>query len=110
LNALTSGRYDIKGDIFSATVLYIKLKPWSFFEALRDYIDFQVVVSGHERFGYAPLDCLNETQSYSKENDCVLGKVSDVCISFTNAPAESLILLIIWGLPAYYRKPPIRFT
>ena len=47
------------------------------FEAHREYIDIQYVVSGTEILGWAPLDAFTTTVPYDEEKDAVMGKVPD---------------------------------
>ncbi len=47
------------------------------FEAHREYIDIQYVVSGTEILGWVPLDAVTTTVPYNAEKDAVLGKVPD---------------------------------
>ena len=39
------------------------------FEAHREYIDIQYLISGEEIVGYLPIECLNEIKAYNKECD-----------------------------------------
>jgi|LSQX01.3.fsa_nt_gb YhcH/YjgK/YiaL family protein len=93
LSELEPGRHEIDGDrLYCNCFIYETRTSKPLYEAHRDYIDIQVVVSGHERMGYAPLDHLNETQPYAKEGDCVLGHIQDVHTTFMNAPAGTVAI------------------
>ncbi len=68
------GRYDISGDKVYVLVQQYETKPREkgVWEAHRRYIDVQYVAKGMENMGYAPVDNLTVTQTYSAENDCAL--------------------------------------
>lgn len=46
-----------------------KIENVNGYEAHRDYIDIQYLISGIERIGYMPLNHLKETKTYNKEED-----------------------------------------
>ena len=73
-SAMRPGRYNIEGDNVYALVQQYETKPrlTGVWEAHRRYIDVQYVMAGIETMGYAPLDNLTVTQSYSAEKDCML--------------------------------------
>ncbi len=71
LNRLDVGRYSIDGDDLFASVADYDTAPrenkrW---EAHREYIDIQYVVSGVESIGWAPLDTLRLAEDYDAAAD-----------------------------------------
>ena len=73
LAALAVGRHEIVPDGAYANVQEYQTKTEGVFEAHRDYIDIQIVVSGEEVIDVADLAAaLDCTQEYDKARDCVL--------------------------------------
>lgn len=72
LAALSLGRHDIVPGGAYANVQEYQTKVDGVFEAHRDYIDVQIVVSGEEEMFVADLgDALDCTMEYDKDRDCV---------------------------------------
>lgn len=77
LAALPVGRHEIDSDrVFCNCQSYEAKTGEAVYEAHRRYIDIQLIVSGTERMGYAPVDALNVTKAYDEAADCVLGTAS----------------------------------
>ena len=73
LAALSVGRHEIGTGGAYANVQEYQTRVENVFEAHRDYIDVQIVVSGEEVIDVADLaDALGCTMEYDKERDCVL--------------------------------------
>ena len=73
LAALAVGRHEIVPGGAYANVQEYQTKTEGVFEAHRDFIDVQIVVSGEEVIGVADLaDALDCTLEYDKDRDCVL--------------------------------------
>lgn len=73
LAALTVGRHEIVPGGAYANVQEYQTKTEGVFEAHRDNIDIQIVVSGEETIDVADLaDALDCTREYDKAKDCVL--------------------------------------
>ena len=73
LAALAVGRHEIVPGGAYANVQEYQTKTEGVFEAHRDFIDVQIVVSGEEVIDVAALaDALDCTQEYDKARDCVL--------------------------------------
>ena len=73
LATLSVGRHEIVPGGAYANVREYQTKTEGVFEAHRDYIDIQIVVSGEETIDVADLsDALDCTQEYDKAKDCVL--------------------------------------
>ena len=70
LVGLPAGRHEIDGDRVFALVSDYEPKPQSAgkWEAHRRYLDLQYVAAGVERFGIAPIDCL-QAGDYIPEKD-----------------------------------------
>jgi YhcH/YjgK/YiaL family protein len=70
LAGMPAGRYDIDGRTVYALVQDYTSKPMADgrWEAHRKYIDLQFVVSGRERFGYAPAGRMADG-AYDEEKD-----------------------------------------
>ena len=68
---MESGRHEIRGrQIFAMVQRYTPRPPEGVqWEAHRDYIDVQYVVSGVEQMGYAPMETLTTAKAYDKESD-----------------------------------------
>lgn len=70
------GRFEVDGDtIYGASLNYdTKGKDVEVvYEAHRQYIDVQYMISGEEVMKWMPLSDLKETQAYDEEGDCLLG-------------------------------------
>jgi YhcH/YjgK/YiaL family protein len=65
------GVHEIDGRNLFAIVQSYTTKPESegFWEAHRKYVDVQHVISGQERFGYAPLESLTADNEYDDKRD-----------------------------------------
>ena len=68
------GRYAIAGDqVFALVQSYVTADPSTKrFEAHRQYLDLQLLVSGRERIAAAPLATLSPFSEYSKSSDVQL--------------------------------------
>lgn len=78
LETLPEGRIDLDGDRAYAIVqLYNTLAPGApvTFEAHRQYLDIQLVVTGQEVIGWAPLEQVNITRPFEDSIDACLGTV-----------------------------------
>ncbi len=71
---LPPGRHDIDGDKVYALAQQYETRPREkgVWEAHRRYIDVQLVATGSEIMGYAPIARLTVTQPYATEKDCML--------------------------------------
>ena len=76
LEALEDGRYPIDGDrVFALVQRYdtaAAAEPR--FEAHRDFIDVQYMLSGSEVIGWAPLAALEVSEPYDGEKDACFGR------------------------------------
>jgi len=69
------------------------------FEAHRDYIDIQYVVSGTEILGWVPLDTVTITAPYDQEKDALLGKVP--AEEWTPVRFESGQVIVLYPIDAH---------
>ena len=69
------GRYDFEDGMFYLVQEYETKDPTGLpYEAHRNFIDIQFVVSGEERIGVTPIGCLSEiTAEYNPEKDVLFG-------------------------------------
>lgn len=81
---LEDGRIEIDGtNVYALVQSYISkpLVDQPRFEAHQKYADIQVIVSGKEQLGWAPIASLNPTDEYNPTKDVIHGKVdSDVAV------------------------------
>lgn len=83
LATLALGRHEIVPGGAYANVQEYQTKVENVFEAHRDYIDVQIVVSGEENISVADLaDALDCTMEYDKGRDCVLYTTASKIRSF----------------------------
>ena len=78
LSALPDGRTDIDGETVYAMVQSYESREWGeehLFEAHRQYIDIQYVVSGHEIIGWLFGDRLTSTVEYDGEIEAWLNRL-----------------------------------
>lgn len=64
------GRYELNDDVYVNVMTY-EPKPLSeiTIETHEKYADIQLILSGHEYMGYAPLDTLSPASDYDKIKD-----------------------------------------
>lgn len=74
LNALAAGKHEISGtDVFVSVSEYqTKNVGDAKWEAHSKYADIQIVVSGEEKMGFAPLKVMDEKEPYNNEKDIVI--------------------------------------
>lgn len=73
LKDMENGRYEIDGDEIYVALQDYNTKPESEgkFEAHKDYIDIQFIVSGTEKLGYGNIEHYSPITEYDKEKDIV---------------------------------------
>jgi YhcH/YjgK/YiaL family protein len=94
LASLGTGRHDIDGDNVFAIVNEYTTKPPEECdpESHRDYADIQIMISGIERFGYAPLTNNTPTTPYDEERDVAFYSLGVDDISYIRLrPGEFII-------------------
>lgn len=87
---LPDGRYEIDGSrLYALVQSYETLPngPDAKYEAHRNYIDVQYIVSGVEGMGWVALDCLQVPQAYNPDKDVVLGKCPPELATLTRVDA-----------------------
>lgn len=74
---IKEGRYKLVEESFANVESYLTKAPdVTKFEAHRDYIDIQLLVSGNERIYYTDVEGLVESEPYDKSRDIVFFKDS----------------------------------
>lgn len=68
LDKLEDGKYIINDDLYANIQTY-KTKDDALFEAHRDYIDIQYMISGNEKCGVCNYKLCNTAVEYNKEKD-----------------------------------------
>jgi len=88
------GKYLIDGDNVFAIVNEYTTKPLSECdpESHQDYADIQIMISGTERFGYAPLIDQPETTPYNPEKDVALYSIPEESLNYITLPAGQFII------------------
>lgn len=93
-SALETGKYSVDGEEVFAIVNEYTTKPLSECdpESHREYADIQIMISGVERFGYAPLTDQPETTPYDEEKDVAIYTISPEDLNYlTLRPGEFII-------------------
>lgn len=71
-------KFDISDEFFALEqVFYTKDRKDCFIESHREYVDFQLVVSGIEQMEYVDIDKLEIAQSYDQNTDLIVYKLLD---------------------------------
>ncbi len=85
--ALEPGKYSVDGENVMAIVNEYTTKPASECdpESHRDYADIQIMITGTEQFGYAPLTSQQASTPYHPEKD----------VAFYSLPGEDLSYLTL---------------
>lgn len=69
LKNMKSGSYEIDGRDIYVNIDEYKTKTNSYPEAHRNYLDIQIVLSGHEKIGYANIEKAKTVIEYNSERD-----------------------------------------
>lgn len=91
---MDTGKYSIDGENVFAIVNEYTTKPISECdsESHRDYADIQIMVSGSERFGYAPLTDQPPSTPFGSGKDVALYSISEEELSYiTLRPGQFII-------------------
>jgi biofilm protein TabA len=94
--ALPDGRVQVDGTNVYAIVQSYASAPVSEtlrFEAHRQYIDIQFVISGKELMGWAPLKSMMTTIPYNESKDALYGVVSPANVTFVHYGAGQAVVL-----------------
>ncbi|GGB10611.1 YhcH/YjgK/YiaL family protein [Puia dinghuensis] len=94
LSALETGKYPIEGENVYMIVNEYTTKPATECdpESHRDYADIQIMLSGMECFGYAPLTGQPATTPYNEEKDVAFYTIATEDLSYiTLKPGEFII-------------------
>src|ERR1700748_1365395 len=92
--AMEPGKYHVDGEDVFAIVNEFTTKPLSECdpESHRDYADIQIIISGTERFGYAPLIDQPATTPYDPEKDVALYSIPTEQLNYITLPAGQFIM------------------
>jgi len=94
LASLDAGRHDIDGDNVYAIVNEYTTRPAEECdpESHREYADIQIMITGAERFGYAPLENTTPTTPYDEDRDVAFYTLPEDDISYIRlAPGQFII-------------------
>src|SRR5215472_6653728 len=92
--ALETGKYEIDGENVFAIVNEYTTKPVSECdpESHREYADIQIMVTGSERFGYAPLTGQRVSTPYNPERDVAFYSIAEDELNYiTLRPGQFII-------------------
>jgi YhcH/YjgK/YiaL family protein len=94
LKSLETGRHDIDGDNVFAIVNEYTTRPVEECdpESHRDYADIQIMITGIERFGYAPLQSTVPTTPYEEEKDVAFYALPEDQISYIRLTPGQFII------------------
>lgn len=95
---ILDGRHAISGDDVYGLVSSYQTRPVDAarFEAHRNYVDVQMVLSGAERLGWAPLQGLEVAQPYDPAKDVEFHAFPDSAASFINAVPGLFVAFFPW--------------
>ena len=94
LSSLPIGRHDIDGDNVFAIINEYTTRPLEECdpECHRDYADIQVMITGTEKFGYAPLTDQSPSVPYDEEKDVALFSLSAEDLSYIRlSPGQFIV-------------------
>lgn len=92
--SLEPGRYEVDGDNVFAIVNELTTKPASECDPERhqEYADIQIVISGTEKFGYAPLTQQEPSVAYDPERDVAFYFLPEEEINYLTLRAGEFII------------------
>jgi YhcH/YjgK/YiaL family protein len=92
--AMDPGKYQIDGDNVFAIVNEYTTKPLSECdpESHQDYADIQIMITGTEKFGYAPLTDQLASTPYNPEKDVALYTIPEEELNYITLPAGQFII------------------
>jgi len=110
LSSLPVGRHDIDGDNAFAIINEYTTKPFEECdpESHRDYADIQIMVTGTEKFGYAPLNGQQPSVAYNEEKDVALYSIPEEDLSYIRLSPGQFIIFFPTDIhqPEVYNKAP----
>jgi biofilm protein TabA len=91
---LETGKYSVDGENVLAIVNEYTTKPAAECdpESHRDYADIQIMITGTERFGYAPLTDQETSTPYSQENDVAFYSLPEDHLSYITLRSGEFII------------------
>lgn len=110
LSSLPVGRHDIDEDNVFAIINEYTTKPFEECdpESHRDYADIQIMVTGTEKFGYAPLNGQQPSVAYNEEKDVALYSIPEEDLSYIRLSPGQFIIFFPTDIhqPEVYNKAP----
>ena len=94
LKEMENGRYEIDGDEIYVALQDYNTKPEvdGKFEAHKEYIDIQFIVTGEEKLGYGNIEHYTPTTEYDKEKDIVFLKNKEKENHFVYAKENDFVI------------------
>lgn len=94
LASLPVGRHDIDGDNVFAIINEYTTRPLEECdpECHQDYADIQIMITGREKFGYAPLTGQQPSVAYDEEKDVALFSLSEEDLSYIRLGTGEFII------------------
>ena len=91
---METGKYPVDGDNIFAIVNEYITKPLAECEpeSHRDYADIQIVITGAEKFGYAPLTDQAASTPYDPEKDVAFYSLTEEELNYLTIPAGQFII------------------
>ncbi len=91
---LETGKYSVDGENVLAIVNEYTTKPVAECdpESHQDYADIQIIITGTERFGYAPLTDQEKSTPYSKQNHVALNSIPQALLSYITLRSGEFII------------------
>ena len=90
LSKLKKGKYELLGENLYYVVTEYNTQEPSFFEAHKEYIDFQFLISGKERVDFHNVDECSVCVPYDKKTDSVL--LSTGCFSSLQLSTNQFVI------------------
>lgn len=94
LKDMPNGRYEIdKDEIYIALQDYnTKIESEGKFEAHKDYIDIQFIVTGEEKLGFGNIEHFSPTTEYNKEKDIIFLENNETENHFVYAKENDFVI------------------
>ena len=109
-SGLEPGKYSIDGENIFAIVNEYLTKPLAECdpETHREYADIQIMITGIERFGYAPLTDQPETTPYDEERDVAFYSIGEEDLNYLTLHPGEFIIFFPSDIhqPEVYRHQP----
>lgn len=117
INSLDIGafdRYYLTEDIFAIEQVFMtKKREKCFIESHKEYIDFQLIISGVEQMEYIDIDKLKIKKEYDEKNDLIIYNMTDETSKIVMEKADIAIFFpddAHIGLPMHKKEALVRKT